>query len=904
MNDVRGPAAQGRPPPFPGNMPRNPPRKSPSEGQRKAWDALQATAGEGATIRWDLETGAPGAISGRLSGPFLGAASEAVRRFLSHRAEVFILGPLAADAFADPRTSPLRVSRVTPRRSLEHVRVLQYHDNIKVHRGGYTVTLRQRPGPGGAVVREVVSAMGKYFSGIPETFDTEPTVRREDASAFASDQVAHGSIPTEPRSETLIIYPLNGAFHLAWQVDFHTVRPHGRWRVFVDARDKTILEAQDRIIHGNVSGDVWPQNRIRSPGLSTLPFRDAYVTRNGDTVVTDALGDYEDDGATMVTTALSGPYVDVLNEDVAEATYSGSPDVLWSYPVPDTHFDEINVFYHVNLFHDYVKSTLGFSGADRELPAMVHFGTNFGNAFYDGTMIAFGDGDGFFVSNMAQDDIIYHEYGHFMFDVAISMGYGFSEVGAMQEGGADYFSCSFGDDSVNGESIDIMGGLARDLDNKTFSPPRIYPDYLITFGFEPHYGGEVWGGTLWDIRKAVGASVADVVAFEGLFFLPPDPLFIDGREGIVQADIQIFNGAHKFIIEQLMFERGIGPAPSTDPFVRVAGEPAVGMAPLPVLFNGIAVDDGFIQNYSWDLGDGTVIPSGGPNVSHVFAGVGSYTARLTVTDDSGKTASHSMQIDVSRPGEIVIYPAETDIGFVRSDKPNSNFFGDDDVYAGYLTGLDYHGAGLFRVPVIPGGTSGVIFNGVTVEFTGQDASAKAPTGGNWSLKLLSEDLDTDWESRGYNDIVNAPVLFTLDPPLRNSDLVPGGKNLFSVTSVQLPALHNRIVFGSISLRIDGPFGVNNLFSWDSGYDRFDEDPTAARQRPILRISYTQSRMPGDINADGVVDVTDAHLAMKFAVGARSLPQGDREAGDVDRNGILDERDGAAILAKVAGLIDF
>jgi hypothetical protein len=206
--------------------------------------------------------------------------------------------------------------------------------------------------------------------------------------------------------------------------------------------------------------------------------------------------------------------------------------------------------------------------------------------------------------------------------------------------------------------------------------------------------------------------------------------------------------------------------------------------------------------------------------------------------------------------------------------------------------------------VIPGGTADLVFDSATVELTGQDDSARAPAGGIWSVKLLREEIDAGWRDRGYADIVSAPSLYILDPPLGNGDLIPGGLNTFTVTSAQLPSLQDRVAVGSLSFRVDGPYGVNNLFSWDSGYDRFDEDPTATRVMPVLRLAYTQGRLPGDVNSDGIVDSTDNRLVAEAVLGIRNLSEADRSAGDVDRNGVLDERDAAAILAREAGLIDF
>ncbi|MEQ9693837.1 PKD domain-containing protein [Shimia sp. SDUM112013] len=60
--------------------------------------------------------------------------------------------------------------------------------------------------------------------------------------------------------------------------------------------------------------------------------------------------------------------------------------------------------------------------------------------------------------------------------------------------------------------------------------------------------------------------------------------------------------------------------------------------------------DGTIQRYSWDMGDGTVIE--GPNVSYAYQVPGTFTARLTVTDDSGvanQTTSDSVRVRINAP---------------------------------------------------------------------------------------------------------------------------------------------------------------------------------------------------------------------------------------------------------------
>ncbi len=72
---------------------------------------------------------------------------------------------------------------------------------------------------------------------------------------------------------------------------------------------------------------------------------------------------------------------------------------------------------------------------------------------------------------------------------------------------------------------------------------------------------------------------------------------------------------------------------------------------LPVVDQPITLDasasvdpDGWLVSYEWDFGDGS--SDSGVVVEHVFAGVGTYTVSLTVTDNDGVTDTDSSTIDV------------------------------------------------------------------------------------------------------------------------------------------------------------------------------------------------------------------------------------------------------------------
>lgn len=90
------------------------------------------------------------------------------------------------------------------------------------------------------------------------------------------------------------------------------------------------------------------------------------------------------------------------------------------------------------------------------------------------------------------------------------------------------------------------------------------------------------------------------------------------------------------------------PPPNQPPQVSISATPTSGNSPLLVTFSSAASDpDGYITGYSWTFGNGAT--STVPNPTVTYQSAGSYTARVTVTDNSGATASAAIVINVSSP---------------------------------------------------------------------------------------------------------------------------------------------------------------------------------------------------------------------------------------------------------------
>jgi len=232
---------------------------------------------------------------------------------------------------------------------------------------------------------------------------------------------------------------------------------------------------------------------------------------------------------------LSGPYAKVVNEDETDAFVEfnlTSPTYDWNWADVDTSYkrEESNVFYHVNVIHDFFTkgSPFNIHSMDYQAIAAVEYGSGSGNAFSDGTNIyLFAAGD-VYESTAVLSDVVYHEYTHSVVGHVYTTDLPYEgESGALNEGWADYFACTVNNNSIVGEGFYVSSGAGlRNLNNTCR-----YPDDIAG---EVHDDSQIISGAMWDLREILGAELADELVLRGMKLEPQD--FQEYLEDILIVD--------------------------------------------------------------------------------------------------------------------------------------------------------------------------------------------------------------------------------------------------------------------------------------------------------------------------------------------------------------------------------
>ncbi|MBI5647903.1 MAG: T9SS type A sorting domain-containing protein [Ignavibacteriae bacterium] len=345
---------------------------------------------------------------------------------------------------------------------------------------------------------------------------TRPSLDAQTARVYAAaglslapgviDQVTGGDLYVLPRfSESGVSQHLVYEFTIP-QDEFHV------WHTFVDAHIGTVLW-RTNIVHDGVNGTV--SSSVRTTSINqppvTVPVTDQYVTIGGVNTTSDSLGNVTSNNSGSLTTKFEGPYCKISRQDGTNSqistTVTNNTTFNLAWTATNSTASERTAFYAVNRSRRYIlEMDPAISSLNYQVLTKVNLAQTC-NANFDGSGLNFyrsGTSTQGTCPNAAEMvDVVMHEYGHLVNEkVYVQMGAGSAGMvnGAVHEGIADANAALQLDRPEMGVGFFGSNTVLRNLNNT-----NRYPRDIIN---EVHYDGLVIGGAVWDMRQAIGLTLA------------------------------------------------------------------------------------------------------------------------------------------------------------------------------------------------------------------------------------------------------------------------------------------------------------------------------------------------------------------------------------------------------------
>ena len=452
-----------------------------------------------------------------------------------------------------------------------------------------------------------------------------------------------------------VLFQKDNKFISAYVFNIYAEEPLYRANVIVDAVSGKILQEENLICTADVPATVL----TKYSGTQTLtcdqngPLYRLRETARGLGVETYNMKNTQTYSATDFTNATTS-WTTINVDQVARDAHWGA---------------EVTYDYYLNNHNRNSIDNAGY-----KLLSYVHYTVAYNNAFWDGTRMTYGDGNGTTFTPLTALDVCGHEVTHGLTSNSSQLVYSY-ESGALNESYSDIFGTlieNYGRPTnwnwKIGTDITPSGNGIRDMQNPAlFSDPDTYLGTYWYTGAADNGGvhtnsgvSNYWfyllsaGGTgTNDIASSytvnsIGMASAAKIAFRALtVYYTPSTNYANARILSIQAAKDLFGTCSNEVIQttNAWYAVGVGAAYSAAAINPNFNASNTNYCTLPanVSFNNTTANG---LSYVWNFGDNTT--STATNVVHTYTANGTYTVQLTATGCVSNTAT------IVQPSYIII----------------------------------------------------------------------------------------------------------------------------------------------------------------------------------------------------------------------------------------------------------
>lgn len=290
--------------------------------------------------------------------------------------------------------------------------------------------------------------------------DARPDVAESTAAGKALASVPKGITDEKVEDAELVVDALGSTPRLAWRVQTGGTQADGtpsRLSTYVDAHSGKVIREVQEIQTADGSGQSLYSGTVPlqlTQSGSTYQLKDP--TRGG-TYTTD-MGNSED-----------GILCTLFGIGCKEGTLFTSPDSSFGNGSTSSRESAaVDAQYGTNVTWDYYKDVHGRNGIFGNGSGSfnrVHYGNNYANAFWDGTKMTYGDGDGRSFGPLTSLDVAGHEMTHGVTEHTAGLVYS-GESGGLNESTSDIFGTMVEFHAANAnDPADYLIGEQFDLAN-------------------------------------------------------------------------------------------------------------------------------------------------------------------------------------------------------------------------------------------------------------------------------------------------------------------------------------------------------------------------------------------------------------------------------------------------------
>ncbi|PFA67692.1 bacillolysin [Bacillus sp. AFS015802] len=402
------------------------------------------------------KAGTPEFISGVLTAPSAKNAESVVLSFVEQNKKTFKL----SDKKADEQFNVLSVEKDSLGNTV--VRIQQTYHGVPVW--GSTQS---------AVVKE--NGVLQAFSGsVVADLDNKMSSSKKRLHPKKAIQIAKEDLEVQPKLEKdakpeLVVYTHDGSASFAYFVNLNYLEPApGNWNYFIDAATGEILNKYNDMHEVSGTDSVGTGKGVlgeTKPLNTTLSSGKYYLQDN---------------------TRGNGVYTYNMNNRTFFPQFF-LPGTLWSDSdnVLNAAYDApaVDAHYFAGVTYDYYKEQFNRNSYDNQgarLVSSVHYSNGYNNAFWNGSQMVYGDGDGSTFAPLSGGiDVVAHELTHAVTDFSSDLVYQ-NESGALNEAISDIFGTlveyenGFNPDFEIGEDIYTPGTAGDAL--RSMSNPVKYGD--------------------------------------------------------------------------------------------------------------------------------------------------------------------------------------------------------------------------------------------------------------------------------------------------------------------------------------------------------------------------------------------------------------------------------------------